>query len=132
MDGNWTVWERARANKTPIKGVFLVQHYDRDDQSHDAIYIHFEDGSCQTIRDAGQSCCEYRYTATDCDLSLAVGATPLSVEVRNYQEGPEGEYGDLHETQFLNIKTSKGVLDFVTHNEHNGYYGGFYIVGSCE
>ena len=33
----------------------------------------------------------------------------------------------MHECQSLLIDTSEGVIDFVTHVEHNGYYGGFSI-----
>ena len=36
-------------------------------------------------------------------------------------------WGGVHEVQFLNIETSLGIITFETHNEHNGYYGGFYI-----
>ena len=41
----------------------------------------------------------------------------------------EEEY-ETHEVQFLEIKTSKGIFTMSTHNEHNGYYGGFAIVVS--
>ena len=38
---------------------------------------------------------------------------------------PAAEYGDDHEVAFLGIYTTKGVIVCQTHNEHNGYYGGF-------
>ena len=38
----------------------------------------------------------------------------------------EDEY-EVHEVQFLKIRTSNGDITFETHNIHNGYYGGFYI-----
>ena len=34
---------------------------------------------------------------------------------------------DCHEVQFLEVKTSKGSFTMSSHNEHNGYYGGFSI-----
>lgn len=73
--------------------------------------------------DTGQSCCEHRYMTSDDDFAYYEGATLLGVEVK---PGPdvEAKY-DTHETAFLDIKTSRGVFTVVTHNEHNGYYGGF-------
>lgn len=34
---------------------------------------------------------------------------------------------DVHEVQFLVVHTDKGDLTMSSHNEHNGYYGGFSI-----
>lgn len=93
----------------------------------DRLYFEFEDGENMSLRDDGQSCCEHRYMTTDDDLPHYVGAELLGIEVA---DGPdaEDEYGECHEQQFLRINTSKGVLVVVTHNEHNGYYGGFSLV----
>jgi hypothetical protein len=41
-----------------------------------------------------------------------------------------GEYGEVHEQTFLKIRTNNGDATVVTHNEHNGYYGGFNISAS--
>jgi hypothetical protein len=59
-----------------------------------------------------------------------VGAKLLDIEVREAPNVPY-EYGE-HEVQFLVVKTDKGNITFQTHNEHNGYYGGFYIQASLE
>ena len=40
----------------------------------------------------------------------------------------EDEWGEVHEVQFLDVKTDKGVFQMSSHNEHNGYYGGFWII----
>ena len=34
---------------------------------------------------------------------------------------------DVHEIQFLDVKTDKGIFQMANNNEHNGYYGGFLI-----
>lgn len=86
------------------------------------ITLSFSDGSFLYITDEGQSCCEYRYITTDDDLSKATGAKLGDITLL---EAPESAYE--HEVQFLNIVTDKGVIVFETHNEHNGYYGGFSI-----
>lgn len=84
----------------------------------------FEDGAKIVVLDDGQSCCEHRYMTTDDTLSDYVGATLLDLEI---QDGPTTTTsdGDEHEVQFLAVHTDKGIFKVATHNEHNGYYGGF-------
>jgi hypothetical protein len=85
----------------------------------------FTDGTYITLTDDGQTCCENRYVTCDEDLAPFVGATLMSVEIR---EAPniEDKYGS-HEVQFMVTTTSQGQFTVATHNEHNGYYGGFWI-----
>lgn len=91
----------------------------------DALRFSFTDGSKLTLRDAGQSCCEKRYMRTDDDLPYFVGATLLGAETRD-APSEDAEY-DSHEVEFLVVTTSRGVFTMSSHNEHNGYYGGFYV-----
>lgn len=95
-----------------------------DDGSIDKLKITFDDGKNIYIWDDGQSCCEHRYMTTDDDVSTLVGGELLHIETK---EGPyeEGEYGDVHETVFVEVATDKGFITITTHNQHNGYYGGF-------
>ena len=97
----------------------------------DALHFTFEDGSKIKLFDDGQSCCESRYMRTDDSLADYVGAQLLDAEIK---AGPtqEGEYGDEHEVQFLEVRTSKGCFTMASHNEHNGYYGGFMIRAAKE
>lgn len=78
------------------------------------------------ITDEGQSCCERRYITCDDDLPSYVGAKIVGMDV---VPGPDvdAEY-DVHEQMFVKIETTKGTLTLTTHNEHNGYYGGFAVV----
>lgn len=93
---------------------------------NDHLYFRFLDGTGISISDEGQSCCENRYMTTDDALSYFTGATFISAEVR---DAPpiEDEDEEEHDVQFLLITTNKGVITVETHNEHNGYYGGFDI-----
>ena len=99
----------------------------------DVLRITFADGYELHISDEGQSCCESRYMTTDDVLDEYVGAVLISVSVLDAPDIPQvpDETGycseDDHEVQFLRIVTSKGDVTFATHNEHNGYYGGFSI-----
>ena len=87
----------------------------------------FDDATKMKLFDGGQSCCEHRYMTTDDDLESFIGSTLTSAETR---EAPsvDDEHGETHEVQFLLVATSKGVFTMETHNEHNGYYGGFWVI----
>ncbi len=91
----------------------------------DNLVISFTDNTTLEIWDGGQSCCESRYMTTDDDLSDFSGATLLDMELKSSEYKDDG--WDVHEIQFLDVKTSEGVFTMVNHNEHNGYYGGFWI-----
>ena len=91
-----------------------------------ALVFAFTDGTGIRLRDDGQSCCEHRYMHTDDALADFMGAQLLGAEIRNAPSIPD-EWGE-HEVQFLIVKTSIGEFTVETHNEHNGYYGGFWVV----
>jgi hypothetical protein len=100
------------------------------DDKDDVLRFAFDDGSTLKLWDDGQSCCENRYMRTDDTLADYVGATLVGIELR---EAPDAADGcDAHEVQFLAVKTSKGEFVVSSHNEHNGYYGGFSIRASAE
>ena len=94
----------------------------------DALVITFEDGSTLSLWDGGQSCCEHRYMVVEADLPYFSGAKLVDIDIRQMPD-VEGDY-DVHEAQVLVVTTDKGVIDAVTHNEHNGYYGGFWMQAS--
>lgn len=86
------------------------------------------------ITDGGQNCCESRYITCDDDLPSYVGAKIVGMDV---VPGPDVEIeadedgwvsSDVHEQMFVKIETTEGTLTLTTHNEHNGYYGGFAVV----
>jgi hypothetical protein len=92
---------------------------------NDGLHFTFEDGYRMRIFDDGQSCCEIRYMRTDDDLSYFVGAKLTGAEIKDAPNVPD-EYGE-HEVQFLEIQTDRGVFTISNHNEHNGYYDGFWL-----
>ena len=95
-------------------------------QDETELHFEFTDGTKLVALDDGQSCCESRYMTVEDDLSLYIGATLQSLDIKAGPE-EEGEYGDAHEIEFLEVTTSKGQFQISNHNEHNGYYGGFAI-----
>ena len=111
---------RNSLNKT-IEKVWL-------DEEKNKLIFNFTDGSGMQIFDDGQSCCEYRYMRTDDDLSEFSGSKIVNIELKDGPTKNNDEWDDVHETQFLDVTTDKGFFQLCTHNEHNGYYGGFWIV----
>jgi hypothetical protein len=91
--------------------------------SDNAIYLSFDDKSSIRITDNGQSCCETRYMTTSDDFSILLGNKLTGIKVREYKE-VEADH-ETHEIAFLEIATDKNSVTVETHNEHNGYYGGF-------
>lgn len=76
-----------------------------------------------------QSCCEnWGYATTNDNLADYIGAELLSIAITddalNTTEinNKNNEYEYYGDTMFLTLETSKGKLQFVVYNEHNGYY----------
>jgi hypothetical protein len=91
-----------------------------------------EGGQTLVLHDAGQSCCEARYMDTDVDMSWMAGSKLLALELRDAPNIASEDGYEEREVQFLEVRTSSGVLSVANHVDHNGYYGGFAIVASLE
>lgn len=87
------------------------------------------DGFVRTFKDDALCCCEERYLSlNEDDLDYFIGAQYLSYDVSDYKAEKDPDGLEAHDSMFLNIRTTKGVFTVVTHNEHNGWYGGFDVV----
>lgn len=83
----------------------------------------------------GQSCCEsWGYFMSDDFLTEYIGADLHSIKVTDEAlktkvydtdeiKHSVNEWGKGTRIMFVNMETSNGVLQFVAHNSHNGYYG---------
>lgn len=118
LSGRQSVDTSHYLNK-PIK---LIVKYD------DLIKFVFEDNTCVLLSDEGQSCCEHRYVTCDDELESFYGRKIISIEQREV-DTVHNEYGECHEKMFVVITMDDNTsIHVTTHNEHNGYYGGFYLV----
>lgn len=95
-----------------------------------ALHIGFADDTMLSVRDDARSCCESRYMTTDDTLADFVGTALVSFEIKDVPDILT-EY-ETHEVQFLVVTTSKGAFTMETHNVHNGYYGGFWLVARLK
>ena len=93
----------------------------KDDE---ALVLSFEDGLSVQLQDYGQRCCEVRYLTCDDDLSRLVGGVLTRIELKEAQPIQDDD-GDVHEQMFVEVATNECFVTVCTHNEHNGYYGGF-------
>jgi hypothetical protein len=105
--------------------------------------------TAQTITlaiDDEASCCEsWGYFLTEDDTDKFVGAALLGVEITDtnrsnrtfptgwdYDDGENVEPLDEGDVMFVDLKTDRGVLQFVAYNAHNGYYGHTARVSSTQ
>src|SRR5687767_5987939 len=79
----------------------------------------FTDDTRLNVYDDGQSCCEHRYMKTDDNLPDFIGAKLLDFELKDGGRTEEEDYGYVHEIQFLDVKTDKGIFQMANHNDHN-------------
>lgn len=76
----------------------------------------------------GQSCCENSgYFMSEDNFQEFEGVDLINVELTDTQLKPCADFdaNKMYEgaVMFVNLNTSKGLLQFVAYNEHNGYYG---------
>jgi hypothetical protein len=95
--------------------------------TQDRLELRFTGGGGVLLSDDGQSCCEHRYMSTDDTLDEFAGSRLCGISVRRDLGRAEDDDGETHEQAAVVIETSRGRITLVTHNEHNGYYGGFVL-----
>lgn len=100
---------------SPITSATLVDN---------GLHLILDNGTTIDIEDDGQLCCESRYATCDDDLTTLVGAKLVGVRVKEAKITKE-DVCETHEVAFLDVITTNGTVTLATHNEHNGYYGGF-------
>ena len=103
----------------------------KPDVRYDSTYTGYEvvtdKQRIRVLIDDCQSCCEnYGYIASEDNFDDFIGAELISINatdtaLKTYKVRGFGL--DVDACQFVTLTTSKGVLQFVVYNEHNGYYG---------
>lgn len=126
--------------KETIKAVTEFERPEDDDRWNTEAGFDIETTE-QTITlaiDNDASCCEsWGYFLTEDDTEKFIGAELLGVEITDTnrsnrtfkewdwrKEEPENNE-DLNagDVMFVDIRTNRGILQFVAYNAHNGYYG---------
>lgn len=116
-DGSFTI----STNKNNNKQKYTYTNY------YDGFTIQTDTQTIKLGIDNGQSCCEnWGYFMSNDNVNEFIDADFLGIEIVDSALNPVKfkEEVRLYEgdAMFVNINTSKGVLQFVAYNEHNGYY----------
>ena len=93
------------------------------DINEDRMIIELDGETTIKIYDNGQSCCEHRYITCDDNPKDLIGGVLSKIETSD--SGEKEDDWETHEWVFIEVGTDKDHIKFCTHNEHNGYYGGF-------
>lgn len=94
----------------------------------DGIQIKTDNQDILILIDSAQSCCEsFGYISSLDDFDDFIGAEIIDVALTNdaletTKLELENIRVDLDSCYFVNVNTSKGLLQFTLYNQHNGYY----------
>lgn len=91
------------------------------------LVVEFEGGVSLRVWDNEQQCCEKRSISTDDLLSQHVDTEYMGITVTQPIQEDEDRDGKFNDFQFIELRTSDGVVSFSVHNVHNGFYAGFDI-----
>lgn len=121
-----------KKNKLIIKSI-----EEKRDSDYKGIYITTNKAVLKFEIGADRQCCEYfgyfLYSEFDKPYEHFVGAEIYQIFISNDEsenkkvfditEGVEHSMYDIDAAVFINVMTSKGKMQVVIYNEHNGYYG---------
>lgn len=118
-----------------LEGTFSLneeQYY-----SYDGFTIITDKQTIQLGISNDQCCCEsFGYLMSEDDIQSFLGAELKSIikvdQGLNEKCIEAGSNLDLGGAMFVNLETSKGLLQFVAYNGHNGYYGHEAVVISTQ
>lgn len=107
------------------------------EDGYKGIYIYTNKAILKFEIESSRHCCEYfgyfSYSEFDKPYSHFIGAEIYQIfvskdntenqKVFDITENIKHEMYDIDSAVFINVMTSKGKMQFVIYNEHNGYYG---------
>ena len=125
-------------NKEIIKSIEYFQPFEGEYKGMEGYKIVTDKQEIFILINNSQQCCEeWGYEAcsekgileTQDDLDDYIGAEILDIEIVDTEKDIYKSLTDRvyrfysSNAEFVNIKTSKGKLQFAVYNAHNGYYG---------
>lgn len=108
-----------------VEDVILKQ--DTDDLEYDGYKITTSENVYYILISNDQICCEgFGYICSEDDFNKFINSELKDFTLTNTKCDTlkyDDEYISEDEIQFVNLETSKGLLQFAVYNSHNGYYG---------
>jgi hypothetical protein len=110
-----------------MERIIKIEEFEESNPEYMGYCIHTDEQQILILVSTGQGCCESTgYVCSEENLDDFIGADIIDIEItdtalnsRVLERSETFEGGVM----FLNVKTTKGVLQFVVYNDHNGYYG---------
>lgn len=113
-----------------IKNITEVSdvYFDNKWNTYDGYCIETDSRKLYFVINNGQCCCEnWGYLSSEDDFGSFIGSELKNVYVTDTKLGTivsnMKEDLDAGSAMFINVETTRGLLQFVAYNEHNGYYG---------
>lgn len=96
--------------------------------TYDGYCIETDSRKLYFVINNGQCCCEnWGYLSSEDDFGSFIGSELKNVYVTDSELGTivsnMKEDLDAGSAMFINVETTRGLLQFAAYNEHNGYYG---------
>ncbi len=115
---------------------FVTGKEDEYGYSYDGVIITTDKQEIKIGIDDSSSCCEnFDFISSEDNYRNFIGSDLYSIKQSDYLlKGKDINIPDLDEggSMFINVETSKGLLQFVCYNSHNGYYSHNAIVISRQ
>ena len=93
---------------------------------YDGVHIKTEQNEIWFLINNDQNCCEeWGYLSSEDDYSEFIGAEYRgydNIKTGDLDQKLPGTWEEEQGTVFLNVNTSKGMLQFAVYNNHNGWY----------
>lgn len=103
-------------------------YFDNEWDTYDGYCIETDSRQLYFVINNGQDCCEnWGYLSSEDDFGSFIGSELKNVYVTDSELGiivsNMKEDLDAGSAMFINVETTRGLLQFAAYNEHNGYYG---------
>lgn len=110
------------------------------DSTYDGYIITTNKQEIKILIDSGQSCCEQWGYITSEDVFedyigselLEISLTDDALQSTTLKLTADGLSEEYTSCMFINVNTSKGLLQFTLYNSHNGYYSHRAMIRSTQ
>ncbi len=120
------------SNLGVITQISEIEEIDIEQKRYSGFVIQTDQTNIYALIESDRHCCEsYGYFSTNDEFASFVGATLLKIKFtdralkqKDYVRQIKKEISeDMGGIQFIDCVTTKGTLQFVVYNAHNGAYG---------
>ena len=121
-----------------MEEIIDIKEFDNDDEQKAGYKITTNKQEIIISISNGQNCCEnWGYITSEDYFPDFFGAELLGIILVNTELKKDtllgiDFYDDEENCLFVNVETSKGTIQFILYNSHNGYYGHSVLIKSTQ